>query len=86
MTLKKVPKLPPPSIFACRKYTTTGGAAIVTSPGGVFVKSPFDGCYSRATRDNFNHDQQVLTLVGLTETLGRGVSSRVCASSPDDTK
>ena len=58
----------------------------MTSPGGVFVRTPFDGCYSRATRDNFNHDQQVLTLVGLTETLGRGVSSRVCASSPDDTK
>ena len=49
----------------------------MTSPGGVFVRTPFDGCYSRTTRDNLNHDQQVLTLVGLTETLGRGVSSRV---------
>ena len=60
--------------------------AIKTSPAGVLVSTPFDGCYSCATRDSFNFYEHVLALVGLTETLVRGAYARAFCFAQDKTK
>jgi len=79
-------ELPPPTTIGCGARSSTWGVAIITSPAGVLVRTPFDGCYSRATRDSLNDDEHVLALVGLTETLVCGAYARAFCFARDKTK